>query len=144
MPVYRCVTYYPEMIFETVFLKETCGENMFAEHSISYHDLETYFYGFSMWENDMCMAWDDTIAWFDILQIEPVNVLYDDIFDEDEIRHLWVPEMAPTHEGYVLRVADSFNMKDFRFNVGKFVRKDHVNTIKHWMHGRRMNINKLK
>lgn len=26
-----------------------CGENLYAEHSISYDNLETYFYGFSIW-----------------------------------------------------------------------------------------------
>ena len=38
-----------------------CGENMFAEHSIHYNNLETYFYVFSIWnETNDCLSWDET------------------------------------------------------------------------------------
>ncbi|WP_181004126.1 hypothetical protein [Bacillus thuringiensis] len=36
-------------------------------------------------------------------------------------------------EGYVLRLTDAFHYNDFSKSVGKFVRKDHVQTNQHWM-----------
>ncbi len=121
-----------------------CGENMYAKHSIKYSELSTYFYGFSIWNQNTCLDWDETLIWFDMLGIEPVNILYDDIFDEKRIQDLWDPTKVESNEGYVLRVADEFQLKDFRFNVGKFVRKDHIKTVSHWMDGKRMVKNELK
>lgn len=57
---------------------------------------------------------------------------------------LWDDSMYNHHEGYVLRLADSFPMSKFRTSTGKFVRAGHVNTVKHWIHGRRMKLNRLK
>ena len=38
-----------------------CGENLYAEHSIRYDDLETYFEGFSVWNSlNYCLNWFDT------------------------------------------------------------------------------------
>ena len=124
-----------------------CGENMFAEHSIKYSELDSYFYGFSIWDDkNECLSWDDTLEWFSILHpdIKTVPVLYDGIFDVDIIQALWDDLMYDEHEGYVLRLADSFPMSKFRTSAGKFVRKNHVDTVKHWMHGRRMVVNSLK
>ena len=36
-------------------------------------------------------------------------------------------------EGYVLRLTDAFHYNDFSKSVGKFVRKDHVQSNQHWM-----------
>lgn len=122
-----------------------CGENLYAKHSIHYHDLNTYFQGFSIWDNmNMCLDWDETLEWFQLLEIEPVKVLYDGIFDEDKIKNLWHPRKWGTSEGYVLRVADKFAYGDFRNCVGKYVRKNHVQTVKHWMHGQEIEKNFLK
>ena len=108
-----------------------CGENMFALHSIKYDSLLSYFYGFSMWHEQICMSWDDTQEWFELLGIQSVPVLYDGVWDEKLIKGLWNDSM--TTEGYVVRVADSFHSKDFKTKLAKFVRKDHVQTSDHWM-----------
>ena len=124
-----------------------CGENMFAVHSIKYSELDSYFYGFSIWnDKNECLSWDDTLKWFNIIypDIKTVPVLYDGIFDVDIIQDLWNDSMYAEHEGYVLRLADSFSMSKFRTSAGKFVRNNHVQTAKHWMHGQRMVVNKLK
>lgn len=112
-----------------------CGENLFAVHSIKYENIRSYFYGFSVWDNttNMCLGWDDTIEWFNILGIEPVPVLYKGIFDEATIKSLWNPSMKDVVEGYVVRTVDSFHYDDFKNNVAKFVRRDHVQTDQHWM-----------
>ncbi len=121
-----------------------CGENVFAKHSIHYTNLPTYFMGFSIWnERNLCLPWDETQEWFALLGIRPVPVLYDGVFDEKKIRALWRDADAATHEGYVIRVAEAFSLKDFRTHVAKFVRKGHVQTTQHWIRGQPIRPNDL-
>lgn len=121
-----------------------CGENLYAEHSIAYATLPTYFMGFSVWnERNVCLGWDETVEWLDLLGVTPVPVLYDGIFDEQAIRRLWSARDWPNHEGYVMRLAEPIAYGDFRHKVGKFVRKGHVQTVKHWMHGQAVKPNGL-
>lgn len=119
-----------------------CGENVFCKHSIFYDNLETYFYGFSMWKDTSCLSWDETLEWFSLLNITPVPVLYDGIYDENLIKELW-PISTHEAEGYVIRLADSFEYDTFKLNVAKFVRPNHVTTDQHWSH-QKIIPNKLK
>lgn len=122
-----------------------CGENLYAKHSIHYTDLTTYFMGFSIWDDrNTCLSWDDTIEYFNVLGVTPVPVLYDGIFDEDTIKRLWTEKNWEQCEGYVVRVAEAFNYSEFRFKAAKFVRKGHVQTVKHWMYGQLVEKNLLK
>lgn len=119
-------------------------ENVFAKHSISYNELDTYAYGFAVWnDKNELLSWDDCLEWFQLLDIVPCPVLYDGIWDE-KIIHSFDDRDWNKHEGYVIRLAKSFPYKDFKYNVGKFVRKGHVQTTKHWMHGQAIEENKLK
>lgn len=115
-----------------------CGENMFATHSILYTALDSYFLGFSMWnDRNICLSWDETLEWFALFGIAPVPLLYDGIYDEQAIRALYRPDRDwATREGYVIRVAAAFAYGDFRRTVAKFVRAGHVQTVQHWMYGR--------
>ena len=109
------------------------GENLFAKHSIGYADLKSYFLGFSIWTNkNECLAWDDTLEWFDLLGIEPVETVYDGPFDEAVIRARSIPT---GQEGTVTRLAAGFPYAQFRSSVFKVVRENHVQTDSHWMHG---------
>lgn len=119
-----------------------CGENVYCKHSIFYDNLETYFYGFSMWKDTSCLSWDETLEWFSLLNIIPVPVLYDGIYDENLIKGLW-PISTHESEGFVIRLANSFEYDTFKLNVAKFVRKDHVQTQDHWRH-QKIIPNKLK
>lgn len=113
-----------------------CGENLWGQHSIIYQDLESYFQGFSIWdERNVALSWDDTLEWFDLLGITPVEVMYDGIYDEEAIKKLYKDSDWETLEGWVMRVADSFSYSQFRHSVAKFVRKGHVQTDKHWKEG---------
>src|SRR5829696_5384608 len=38
-----------------------CGENLYARHSIPYEDLDSWFYGFSVWDGEDCLDWDRTV-----------------------------------------------------------------------------------
>lgn len=121
-----------------------CGENMFAVHSIKYDNLESYFLGFSIWnEKNECLSWDETKFWFEMLGVKHVPILYDGVYDEEKIKSLWDDKKWQTMEGYVVRNHDSFIYQKFRHNVAKFVRKGHVQTNKHWKTGQAMTKNFL-
>ena len=122
-----------------------CGENLYAEHSIHYDDLPSYFMGFSIWnERNVCLGWDESLEWFDLLGITPVPQVYRGPFDEKIIRSLWNPKEGAKVEGYVVRSDGEVPYGQFNKLVGKFVRKNHVQTVKHWMHGQPIVPNRLK
>lgn len=112
-----------------------CGENLWAKHAIHYQNLETYFYGFSVWnDKNMCLSWDETLEWFGLLGIKPVPVIYDGTWNESVFRDLWKPQYEGNEmEGFVVRVADAFLLKDFGTSLVKWVRADHVVKNEHWL-----------
>ena len=121
-----------------------CGENLYARHSIHYSNLPTYFMGFSIWnERNVCLGWDETIAWFALMGITPVPIFYDGVFDEKAIRRLGDTKDWDRCEGYVVRLANPIGYGEFLAKVGKCVRKGHVQTTKHWMHGQPIERNLL-
>ena len=111
-----------------------CGENLYAQHSILYNDLRSYFYLFSIWnEKNQTLSWNETEEWSKLLGLELPNVLYRGIWNEEVVRGIEVnPEQM---EGYVVRNANSFAYDQFAQNIAKWVRKGHVQTDEHWMHG---------
>lgn len=120
-----------------------CGENLYARHSIAYDELPAYFMGFSIWnDRNVCLSWDETMEWFNLLGVVPVPVLYDGIYEKVPMSAF--PTRMDICEGYVLRVADEIPYADFRKLVGKYVRANHVQTVKHWMHGQPIVPNGLK
>ncbi|MEU9348612.1 RNA ligase family protein [Streptomyces sp. NPDC048278] len=110
-----------------------CGENMFARHSIAYDDLESYFYGFSVWDAEgRCLDWDRTVTFLRGLGVPVPRVLWRGVFHERALRAL---RLDPgRQEGYVVRVADGFAAQEFGERVAKWVRAGHVRTDTHWMH----------
>lgn len=121
-----------------------CGENMYAEHSIGYTDLPSYFLGFSIWDDtNHALSWDETIEYFELFGITPVDVLYRGKFNETLLKILGNRLNTETTEGFVIRVSDSFMYDDFGQSVAKWVRPDHIQTETHWMHSK-MRINQLK
>ncbi|MFB6715051.1 RNA ligase family protein [Streptomyces sp. NPDC056237] len=112
-----------------------CGENMFARHSIAYDRLDSFFYGFSVWDGQHCLDWDRTVAFLRELGIPVPPVLWRGVFDaraEKALRALR-PDTG-RQEGYVVRPADGFDAPDFGRRVAKWVRPGHVQTDTHWMH----------
>lgn len=112
-----------------------CGENMFARHSIPYEDLASHFYGFSVWDGDVCLDWDRTVVFLRNLGIPTPPVLWRGVFDaraEKALRALKPDTLR--QEGYVVRPAEGFPAAAFRRRVAKWVRPGHVTTDTHWMH----------
>jgi hypothetical protein len=109
-----------------------CGENLYARHSVSYDALASYFLGFSVWnDRNEALAWDETLEWFELLGITPVRVLYEGPFDQKALAAAWTGE----GEGYVVRTHAAIPYARFQTRIAKFVRKNHVQTDTHWMHG---------
>ena len=105
-----------------------CGENLFAKHSIHYTNLSSYFLVFSIWDKEICLSWEETKVWCSLLSLRTVPVLYTGIFPSAR------PSINPlTQEGYVVRFSGRFSLQDFSKNVGKYVRKNHVQTDEHWL-----------
>jgi len=100
-----------------------CGEYLYVRHSVGYSDLPSYLLGFSVWnELNICLDWDQTLIWFDRLGICPVPVIYDGPFDPNAIEIAWRERCRAGSEGFVVRSADAFAYRDFRYFVGKFIR----------------------
>lgn len=112
-----------------------CGEDLCVKHSIYYDNLPDIFLAFSVWENEICYSWEDTLEICDMLEIKTVPVLYEGDFDLDLIKEIAKKVVKEGKEGIVVRSFDKFLYKDFSKNVMKFVRKNHVQTDKHWSKG---------
>jgi hypothetical protein len=115
-----------------------CGENLYAQHSIRYFNLKSYFLLFSIWnDKNECLSWDETVEWSKLLDLELVPVLYKGIFDIKLIR---LQEKLTrfgglnfqNSEGYVIRLANNFNFGQFRKSVAKYVRSNHIQTSHNW------------
>jgi len=134
------------------------GENVFAEHSIHYRNLESYFYVFGVWnEANVCLSWDDTVAICDALGLKTVPVLWRGIWSASDVRAQYsgkstfrgsydsetfrrTGQEVEAQEGYVVRLAEPLpfpvgedNERLCLEGVGKFVRKGHVTTADHWL-----------
>ncbi|WP_299532228.1 RNA ligase family protein [uncultured Streptomyces sp.] len=119
--------------------RRICGENVYARHSIPYDELEGYFYGFSVWDGDRCLPWDETVAVLRELGVPAVPVLWRGALDArggKALRALAKGLDTGRVEGYVVRPAEGFGAAEFGRSVAKWVRAGHVTTGTHWMHER--------
>ncbi len=49
-----------------------CGENLYAVHSVRYENLSSYFLVFSIWVDNRCLSWDETVQYTKIIGLETV------------------------------------------------------------------------
>lgn len=112
-----------------------CGENVFARHSIGYGQLPSFFLAFSIWRGLTCLSWTETKEWFELLKLTSAPVLYEGIWNEAATNacHTGRSRCGGEQEGYVVRLADEFHMREFSQSVAKMVRPNHVQTHDHWM-----------
>lgn len=110
-----------------------CGENVHARHSLAYDGLESWFYGFSVWDGSgRCLDWDTTVRFLRRLGVPAPPVLWRGTFDERALRALRLD--TERQEGYVVRTTGGFTAAQFGQRVAKWVRTGHVQTDTHWMH----------
>ncbi|NJP43539.1 RNA ligase family protein [Actinacidiphila epipremni] len=112
-----------------------CGENMQARHSLAYDDLDSWFYGFSVWDAaGRCLDWDATVRFLRRLGVPVPRVLWRGVYDERALRRLAAGWDTARREGYVVRSVEGFGAREFGERVAKWVRPGHVQTDTHWMH----------
>ena len=112
-----------------------CGENVYARHSIAYENLTSYFYLFSIWNQDnYCLSWEDTQEWAEILDLELPAVVYEGLWDINKIKAIANNLNEDVCEGFVVRKIEQFHYRHFAENVAKWVRPNHVQTDEHWMY----------
>lgn len=112
-----------------------CGENMYAMHSLFYNNLKSYFYVFSIWnEQDVALSVDEQELWFQQFGIVQPRIFYRGTFNL-KVLHDLADSLDPlTQEGFVVRVAGEIPFTDFGTKVTKWVRNGRVQTDEHWMH----------
>lgn len=114
-----------------------CGENMTAEHTIPYENIPVLLIH-SIWDGQRMLSYEETREWAELIKIpgiEMAPLLYEGEFDEDEIKAVWKEQGAyGKSEGYVLRLADEIEYKDFNRSVAKWVStKFSIGGAEHWM-----------
>jgi RNA ligase len=112
------------------------GENMTAVHSIKYVDLPSIFLVYSIWDNDICLSWKETVEWCALLNLAHVPVLYLGKYSDDVCKKLCGMLNVERQEGLVVRPAGRFHFSDFPILVAKWVRENHIRSNSdHWAKG---------
>ena len=115
------------------------GENMEGIHSIEYSNLKSYFYLFGVRDNNIWIPWQSVEEYAYLLDLELAPVLFKGkVNSEKELKDIVndlvnkPSELGGEREGIVVRNAGLFNNDDFKDNVMKWVRANHVTTDEHW------------
>jgi hypothetical protein len=115
------------------------GEGMYGIHSLEYTNLDSYLYIFGIRDNGVWLSWDEVEEYSYILNIPTVPVLFKGVINtelefNDLISKLVIEEskLGSEREGVVIRTYNEFENDEFTSNVGKWVRKGHVQTTSHW------------
>ncbi len=144
--------FWAERFYNLPYGWRVSGENLWAQHSIKYDDLESYLYGFAVWdENNRCISWSDTLAVFRDLNITPVPVLYCGEYSDQIVKDTFNSLDLNKQEGIVIRLESDYNYDDFERSLCKLVRPNHVQEyvdpitgeFKHWKYSQ-IEPNKLK
>lgn len=109
-----------------------CGENLYAQHSIPYDNLPSYFLAFSVWQGDRCWGWDPTINLLNSIGIETVPILYIGICMDDILKDIIDDLDLTRSEGIVVRLYDGFTIDEFPSSTAKWVRPNHIQTNDEW------------
>ena len=128
---------------------ELFGENLYAQHSIIYPNLNHHFYLFAVRCKDMWLSWDE-VKWYseffeyplvpDLGRTHP-HAVTKEIIKDGVIELMSYPNSYNVLnknndpcviEGIVTRNVEEYHVDDFKQNVFKYVRKNHVQTDEHW------------
>ncbi len=108
------------------------GEYLFAQHSVAYDDLASYFLGFAWIVDNEVQGWDETLGRFEDLGVKPVPVLQRGRFDDAAIKSVLDLLDLENQEGFVVRSVSPFFESDMATHVAKYVREGHVQSDTHW------------
>lgn len=105
-------------------------ENMYAQHSIRYENLQSYAYVTNVMIGDYILPWSEAELWAEIIGLPAAPVLYKGKLAESVVNGLINNLDLSVMEGFVCRPADGFT--GVTENMWKWVRDNHVQTDKHW------------
>ena len=115
------------------------GENLYAIHSIEYTKLPSYFFIFNIRDDKEFYSWNEISEMAEMMGIFTVPVLYRGKLDKEEdlskLIDLYMSKSSTygdNIEGVVVRTSDRFPIEEFKHNVVKYVRANHVQTDVHW------------
>lgn len=119
------------------------GEDLYGIHSIIYdalHADQTYrLFAVRDMTTGTFESWDMVEFWAKVVGFLTVPVVFRGTFDStDAITDFFQTTiqkgsvLGPTCEGFVMRTVVSIPEDDFRMNVAKYVRANHVQTDQHW------------
>jgi hypothetical protein len=127
---------------------EIFGENIYAIHSIKYLEIEHHFYVFAVRHLDKWLSWEEVKFYAAMLDFPTVPELKvqqpndQEILEKAVLNFVKQPSIFKsldvhtdeecTMEGIVSRNVNEYLVKDFKKNVFKYVRKNHVKTDAHW------------
>lgn len=121
-------------------------ENIWAEHSIRYENIDTYAFLLSIWKSssdeskDICLSYDETKDWAELLDVRMPKEFYRGVFDKDKLIDLANSLDTSKTEGYVIRVTSEFSKKNMQKSIAKFVREGHVQpNADHWLKNAKQN-----
>lgn len=113
-----------------------CGENVFYKHTCEYKNLRTMFYVHSIWDGNVCLSYDETMQWCSRLGLVHVPVFFISEYNREHILLSFQDYKARTTkgdvEGFVIRLADSFELENFSTSLNKFVCSDFELPSEHW------------
>jgi hypothetical protein len=118
------------------------GEWVFAQHSIHYSELPSYFLLFnvrSLTPSPIWLSWEEVELWADEIGMPTVPLLFQGVISsEKELQDITESFMIQEscyggiREGVVVRVKSEFLDNEFSQCVMKCVRANHVQTSEHW------------
>ncbi len=124
---------------------ELFGESLYAIHSITYSDLKSYFYLFSVRQGEQWASWDEVKLYAHMVEMPIAPILFEGTLSTAQDLEKLVLKLAQEpsslcdinilpapREGVVVRLQTSFSNDDFATSVLKWVRKDHIQTDAHW------------
>ncbi|MFE9138014.1 RNA ligase family protein [Streptomyces sp. NPDC007355] len=112
-----------------------CGEDLTVAHSIVYERELPPFMVFSVWDGDVYLPWDETVAWADMLGLPTVPLLARGPRPDEpqRLREAFDQRTdVERDEGFVVRDAQGFARGEFAGRVAKWVRSGHVRTGARW------------
>lgn len=120
------------------------GENLYAKHSIGYkfknidETFQVFGIAYELNGEDTMASWEYIRQFCEILGLHHVREIYKGVYNKDKIMKAFentkkeLAEQGQDIEGFVVRNAEPFLIRDFSKNVAKFVRANYVQTDKHW------------
>jgi hypothetical protein len=110
-----------------------CGENMAAEHTISYSGIPVLLVH-SIWDDNNCMLdYQQTVEYSELLGLTPAPLLYQGVFDQQKVKNSWKRQgQYGLSEGYVVRLKSSIPYNDFDKSIAKYVDQQFKVGEQHW------------